>query len=1082
MLIQVFTVCDMFYLYLTVLLACSLVHPRFFFLFIGLICLGVLRLQAQPLPGDEQLHLARYQSDTAYRQKTDALETYTYHRQLAASLPSSRSILTVPVVVHIMHPAGSVTPGSPGNPTNEQVEVGMRWLNEAFRNQGAYAGGPFYTDATLYGVQAVDTEIEFCLAQIAPDGTPSTGITRTATAFTQVAFNQVVTGTATEDQLMKAEAFWDANQYLNLWIVSSICEYDNINCDIAGYAYLPGAHGTSLDGVVIEGDYFGTTASATATAVYYFARYLNLWRTSYHDLSRPKCDNDNCAVRGDRVCDTPPDSTLGGPATCGVMQNSCDADSAHADPILNPFYGVDVSDMYENFMDLGDTPTCQNTFTPGQKARMRAALQTTRQSLLGQNLCTVPTLLLALEAWEAPEVLSCEQAPAPRVRIRNQGNLPVTDIRLKCTWNGQADTLTWQGNLLPGAALSLDLNAQVLSAGKYTLLSEWLRVNGEAPDPQTYPAHAFFFWVMDGSIPAETGSQCLDLETGELPPLWKPVALSAPIEAKVMALNGCTTTESQALRIVKTTVSNSGEEGPVHWMILPGPLVDPGLAPIGKLSFDWAHHFVDSLGDIRLLLLSVPINACEAGIDTLWDVSNADLNTAVNPVTIPDANWRPLDCQDWKNQKIDLSGWIADKRQLVFAFGYSDTYVMPAYMDNICWTRQQNCLADLDIPRTAGTYTASYVCQENSWTHFVKAAGESPVSAKDQLLFSVKRPTGMPLNLPVEALTYVITDENGYDVSDSAPYVQNTMGFHAGGNYLQLDSTLDFGGTDFEVRFYFDQALPTGLAQQIGQPGLDPALLIPYATPLALDGKPENGQATIDSAAYQEFLPLAVDAHNGWRLEEKATFFQGTIALSELAFLGIGSGKEGRGFGARYPQPFQSFTAVQQGRDLALEWVSKRELLADYYEIIHSVDGKRFESLQTLSAKGKDTLLLHPEAYAFTANEVSFETHYYAVLLHHDNGYTLSSDTLLVDVDIRKLVKVYPNPLQQYLTIDPAFTWSESLELQLFDSQRKVFLRKEWNIPGEALQIEVPNIPPGIYFFQVESGELRIQGKLLKTP
>ncbi|MEL6842234.1 MAG: hypothetical protein AAFP02_03400, partial [Bacteroidota bacterium] len=186
-------------------------------------------MQAQILAGDEQLHHAKYQSDPDYQRQTDLLEIISYQQATQGNITDLRSVLTIPVVVHIMHPLGSANPGDPGNPTDEQIKQGIKWLNDAFRNQGSYAGGPFHSTVTQLGIQSVDTEIEFCLAKAAPGGGPTTGITRTGTPFSNVSFNQLVAGTATQDQIMKTLAFWDSNEYLNLWVVNSVCELDNFN-------------------------------------------------------------------------------------------------------------------------------------------------------------------------------------------------------------------------------------------------------------------------------------------------------------------------------------------------------------------------------------------------------------------------------------------------------------------------------------------------------------------------------------------------------------------------------------------------------------------------------------------------------------------------------------------------------------------------------------------------------------------------------------------------------------------------------------------------------------------------------------
>ncbi|MFK7924620.1 MAG: T9SS type A sorting domain-containing protein [Bacteroidia bacterium] len=1036
-------------------------------------------MQAQALAGDEQLHLLQYQSDPTYQRLSDELEAQTYQQVISGTQSSVRSVLTIPVVVHIMHPQSSTTPGSAGHPTDLQIEKGINWLNQAFRNQGSFAGGPFYSTASQLGIQSIDTEIEFCLAKVAPDGSVSTGITRTGTDFTNVAFNQIVSGTATEDQIMKALAFWDSNKYLNLWVVNSICEYTNFNCDIPGYAYLPGAHGTTLDGVVLEEQFFGSSAEQNAVGTYFFARYLNLWRTSYRDLNRPKCDNTDCAVRGDRVCDTPPDSTLGGPAVCGTLQNSCDSDSAHADPLINPFYQKDVSDIYENFMDLGGELSCKNTFTEGQKVRMRIALQTTRQSLLAGDRCTEPKVSLQIVNWKSPAAILCEGNTSPQITILNNGSLTVTQCNLKVSLNGQIENINWQGSLAAGDELNVNLSPQNLGAGSYTIISEWTDINGQNPDPQAHPIHRYTFWVVDASVPPEDESKCVDLENGNLPPRWKAASLNAPVEAQVVGLTTCASSEDKVLRIYKDGITNSAPENSIHWVVIPGPVVDPSLAPMQKLSFDWAHQFVDSLGSLKAMILSIPIDNCNAGIDTIWQAADMNLNTASAGIS-PDLNWWPQECLDWQTQEVDLSASIQSKRQLVFAFGFSSQYLMPAYMDNICWEGQRTCPEGLEIPTEAGVYRATYTCQDpDGWTHFVKSAIEPPSSTKDQLLFSVKVPQGQSLKIGAEELSLIITDTAAYE--SKAPYVQNNTGFYTAGRYVQLDNSLAFDSTEFEIRFYFDQTLPEGIANKIGLPELATDLLIPFTTPMSLDGSPENGQMEIDSTAYTEYLPLSIDAQNGWELQTMGDFYGASMRVSDLTLMGIGSGGLGLGFGARYPQVVRSFTVNQVGAAHVLNWQTDRELLADHFEVLHSLDGESFSSITSVPAQGLDTLLLNPSDYLHKNELIEVGYHYYTVLLHHSNGYTTSSDTLGVSYDLSKLVRTYPNPVQDRLTIAPEFEWTESLTLQLFDSRHMVFLEREWTQPGEEVVVDIPNIPPGIYFFQVQSGELKIQGKLLKT-
>lgn len=355
-------------------------------------CLTPLIAQSEQIwQGDVKLHTQQYQSNIAYRQGHDALEAHTYRVASGQAAPTNRGVLNIPVLIHVMHAPEDSLPGTGSHLDIDQVQAGLDRLNEAFRNQGAYAGGPMYSNAKdLAGIKAADTEIEFCLANLAPDGSPIQGINYVSTALSDVHFAALYAAeNRSEDAALKARSYRDAHQYLNIWLVRSVCEDIGQGCEQRGYAYLPGAHGSPLDGVVLESAYWGNAADSMQIPIYYVGRYLNLWATSFRSISTFPCTNEQCLLYGDRVCDTPPDSTQGGPG-CSMTQNSCSSDGMDVDADRNPFVGLDVEDLWENFMDLGPTPSCVNTFTEGQKLRMREALLTARNSLLQGVRCQPP--------------------------------------------------------------------------------------------------------------------------------------------------------------------------------------------------------------------------------------------------------------------------------------------------------------------------------------------------------------------------------------------------------------------------------------------------------------------------------------------------------------------------------------------------------------------------------------------------------------------------------------------------------------------------------------------------------------------
>ncbi len=257
---------------------------------------------------------------------------------------------TLPVVVHIIHNNG------PENISNTLVNQAIQDLNDAFSNNG------YYNQMT-----GVDTRIQFCLAQRDPNGLITNGITRTASALTTVNMN-------TQDIALKNLSRWDPTQYINIWIVNEICS--NSSCSVAGYAYYPSAHGQLMDGIVLEYDFMGVSPANSSVLAHEMGHYLGLYHTF-----QGGCANNNCAVDGDKVCDTPPDASTAN-IPCGIAVNSCTTD-------VNSGFSVDQNDLITNFMDYSSL-TCYSDFTTGQRDRMHFSIDQVRTSLLQSPACLPP--------------------------------------------------------------------------------------------------------------------------------------------------------------------------------------------------------------------------------------------------------------------------------------------------------------------------------------------------------------------------------------------------------------------------------------------------------------------------------------------------------------------------------------------------------------------------------------------------------------------------------------------------------------------------------------------------------------------
>lgn len=306
--------------------------------------------------------------DPAYRQRVQHMnQSIRNFIDASHSQPTVQSVLSIPVVVHIIHNNG------PENISNAMVMQGIQDLNDAFANAGQYANA-----------NGVNTNIQFCLAQQDENGNPSNGINRVVSTLTNLTAE-------TDDAALKNLIRWDPTKYLNIWLVNEITSM-SMGSGVAGYAYLPASHGNPEDGIVNEARWFGSDPNNSKVHIHEAGHYLGLYHTF-----EAGCTNNNCQTDGDLVCDTPPDNSTAA-TSCSFAPNSCTTDDDDLSP-NNPFRPVaqggigDQPDMIENYMDYG-FQYCQLFFSAGQSARMNAALTTTRASLLQsigcQTLCQNP--------------------------------------------------------------------------------------------------------------------------------------------------------------------------------------------------------------------------------------------------------------------------------------------------------------------------------------------------------------------------------------------------------------------------------------------------------------------------------------------------------------------------------------------------------------------------------------------------------------------------------------------------------------------------------------------------------------------
>lgn len=273
--------------------------------------------------------------DPAMEQRMKNIEQFT-EDFVRTNTNTQRSVITIPVVVHVVYKTTAE------NISDAQIQSQIDVLNEDFRRTNS--------DQTNQWSQAADSEIEFCLASVDPNGNPTNGINRKKTKKRSF---------GADDSMKKSNRGgvnpWNTSDYLNIWVC-------NLGQGLLGYAQFPGGS-AATDGVVCLYTAFGRVGNVNAP--------FNEGRTTTHEVGhwlnlRHIWGDGNCNA-DDFVSDTPlSDAANYG---CASGHTSCSS-----------------TDMVQNYMDYSDDG-CMNLFTAGQKARMQACLAGPRASLLSSNAC-----------------------------------------------------------------------------------------------------------------------------------------------------------------------------------------------------------------------------------------------------------------------------------------------------------------------------------------------------------------------------------------------------------------------------------------------------------------------------------------------------------------------------------------------------------------------------------------------------------------------------------------------------------------------------------------------------------------------
>ncbi|MEM9983543.1 MAG: hypothetical protein AAF804_00475, partial [Bacteroidota bacterium] len=735
-------------------------------------------------------------------------------------------------------------------------------------------------------------------------------------------------------------------------------------------------------------------------------------------------------------------------------------------------------------------PGCKNTFTAGQRTRMRLTLQRigTSEDPSRRRLLTSPGLQsqtrdVALDLRSSVEVICEGRTYYPSFLVENKGVDTITQLRFEVQHaNAPFITEDWQGQLIPGEKKAVRLTRGVQIANQASRVNiRAVEVEGRVGDFNVSDNQIQVAVIAPGNrFPASPDLYCRTFNNALPPNDWEIGHLDTSSAFSIIPREDCAPESDYMMRHFRKGVPGSTQRE-VQRDFLVGPSFDLSNYGLVQLKLKAAYLGQEQMRDPKLRIWGA---VCGETPILLYDKEATQISMVdtLLPAQTRES-WIPS-CQDWRPISIDLSQLSGRQVRIILEVEVDSSTVPNLFIDDICLNAEEACEPPKRIPNTPGTeYRADRTCfGMGGWIHYIKSAG--PQTPYDLLLFSIKTTSLDAVSLAPEDVSMVLTTQygqGGHDLSDSAAYADNAFGWHISGRYLKING-MEESEQPFLVRYYYDQQDIIDLWEAT------PALqgsgdFVIYNLSGKKNGDPWSGHQSISNEDYQEYFPEDSATLETWANQKFDNIFGATFLAKQLRVVGLGSGGDGQGMGAEYPVAFSPFEVTQVRSQMQISATLRRERGTEIVRLYRAREISPFEpgGFELLASREAQVDSEEAVTYSFEDLKPIEGRSYYFLEVSHSSGFVMRSDTLRAKYDPGKIVTLFPNPTAGPTKVLIDAKLGVEVRMQVLNASRQKLLAFDWTHDGSPVEVDLSPLPSGIFFYRVEYQGLGYWGKFIRV-